>query len=297
MARLLVSDLVDEITDTLPSAATVKIVRAANKVILRIFNEVSLPEYGTFTTRVKITSGTVAVTQDSTTATFSGTPLLTTDPFQIVQIEGDDAWFTLTPSSTSVGALGSKWAAATDATATYTLVFPTVSFPKEVGSILRIWRDGERDLKFAADRGSIEGFAFLNVTGAPQYFSPYLHDSASAAPSDDLLRYILTPAPESREVLSYSFKRRPTLLVQTGGTLLTQAVPLPDAWNETIVAGTQFWMWDQRDKQERSKYWRGMYEDAFMRAKASLNPGAVVPAYGNRRSRGMWIRSPNPTGP
>lgn len=294
--RLLGSDLVNLVTDAIPSASTAKIMRAANLVLLRVHNELTLPEYGTFTTRAKVTTGTVSVAAGSTTAEFSGTPIATTDPFSLIQIEGDDAWFTLTPVDTNTGTLGSAWATTTDATATYTLVFPTVSFPKAVGGVLRIWRDGEADLFFAGDRGAAFAPAALGPTGTPTYWSPYLHDSAAASPSDDLVRLLLSPAPESAEVLSYSYRRRPTLLVESGGTVLTQAVPLPDAYNEVVYAGILFWFWNQRDRGGQGEYWRGVYENAFRRVKGYVQPSTMVQSHNARRLRGGGtMNSPIPT--
>lgn len=274
MARLTVADMIDAVTDFIPSIAQAKIVRASNYVLQRIHVETSIPEYSTVTTKAKVTTGTVSVAQDSTTATFSSAVLSTSDPFHLVQIEGDSAWFPLTPSSTTVGALASKWAVATDADATYTLVYPSISFPRGVHQVTRIWRESLGDIVYAADRGSDFQAFTGSITGTPTTWSPYAHDSASASPDDDLLRILLTPAPESREVLMYSFVRRPTLLTPGGAT--SQAYPVPEFWTPTLVAGTLFWLWDQRDKQDRSAYWLSEYNREFSRVRGTLNQSAVV---------------------
>ncbi len=272
MALKTVASLLDEVTDVLPSAAQAKVVRAANKVIRRIYGDISFVEYSTFTTKPAITTGTVSVTQDSTTAEFSATPLSTSDPINLIQIEGDSQWFVLTPSDTNTGALSSKWAEDTDATATYTLVFPSMSFPTNVGEILRIWREGEQDLKFCADRGS--EWLIGSVVGRAERWSPYLFDSTAASPNNDLLRILLTPAPEVREVWQYAYRRKQTLLTDGGAT--TQTIPLPDVWWECVVAGTLFFLWDQRDKQDRADFWRGEYERVFQRTRGMLLPSAAV---------------------
>lgn len=288
MALMTVADVIDEITDFLPSAATAKIVRSCNKVIRRIYAETTLPEYTTFTTRAKVTTGTVSVTQDSTTATFSSGVLSATDPVVLVQIDGDVNWFVVTRNAAdTAGVLSSKWAAATDSAATYTIVYPSVSFPAAVGEILRIWREGFDDLQFCADRGT--EWVTGSVSGTPVRWSPYIHDSASANPNDDLLRILLTPAPESRIVFQVAYRRRQTLLTPGGAT--SQTIPLPDVWNETVVAGTLFFMFDQRDEEGRSDFWRAEYERVFQRTRGTLLPAAAVTP---KTRRHMAVYSPLP---
>lgn len=287
MALMTVENLVDEVTAFVPSAATPKIVRLANAVIRRIYAEITIPSVSTFTTKAKVTTGTVHVIQDSTAAEFSGTPLSTSDPFHLIQIEGDAQWFVIVPSDTNTGALSSAWAAATDTTATYTIVYPAVSFPANVGEILRIWREGEPDLKFCGDRGS--EWLTGSVAGTAQRWSPYLHDSAAANPNDDLLRILLTPAPEVREVWQYAFRRRQTYLSPSGAT--SQTIPLPDVWNECIVAGILSFLWDQRDEEDRSAYWRNEYERVFQRTRGTLLPAASVTP---KARRNLTVFSGNP---
>lgn len=288
MALKTLAELIDELTDQIPSAAQEKIVRAANKVVRRIYAESTLPEYSTFTTRAKVTTGTVSVTQDQTAVTFSSGVLSATDPIVLVQIDGDEQWFVVTRNAAdTAGVLSSKWAAANDATATFTIVYPAISFPVNVGEILRIWREGEADLKFCADRGS--EWLLGSVAGTAMRWSPYLHDSASATPNDDLLRILLTPAPETREVWQYAYRRRQTLLTPGGAT--TQTIPLPDVWFECVVAGTLFYLWDQRDQQDRSAFWREEYERVFQRTRGTLLPAAAVTP---RTRRNMTVFSPRP---
>lgn len=287
MALKTIADLQDELSDAIPSAAQEKIVRACNKVVRRIYGAVSFPEYGTVTTKAKVTTGTVAVTQDATTAEFSGTPLSTSNPIALIQIDGDSQWFKLTVIDNNSGTLSSAWAQANNATATYTIVYPAVSFPAAVGEILRIWREGEQDIKFCADRGS--EWLTGSVTGTPMRWSPYIHDSAATTPNDDLLRILLTPAPEVREVLQVAYRRRQTLLTPGGAT--SQTIPLPDIWWECVVAGVLFFLWDQRDQQDRSAFWRAEYEAVFRRTLGMLLPAAAVTP---KVRRHLTVYSPNP---
>lgn len=291
MALLTLAELIDECQDVKATLPQAKIVRAANKVIRRIHAETTIPQYSTFTTRAKVTTGTVSVTQDSTTATFSSAVLATSDPIDLVQIEGETAWFLVTPGSTTVGTLSSMWPAATDATATYTLVRPTVSFPRAVAEILRIWRPGLEDLDYAPDRGGDEVERLASVTGTPVRWSPYIHDAATASPNDDLLRIILDPAPESRETWMYSYRSRPALLTPGGAT--TQTIPLPDVWNEAVIAGTLCGAYEVRDGLAAAGAKRSEYEAIVKRIKGSLLPAAVVKPGVHRRN--LTAYSPRPT--
>lgn len=273
MARLTVANLLDEILDEIPGVVQAKVTRAANKVIQRIHNETNVMDTATFTTRAATTSGTVTVTQDSTTVAFSGTPLASTDPFMLFQATGDDTWFVLTYVSTSSGTLSSKWAEATAAGSAYTIVYPTVSFPQAVGSVHRIWKSGLPDLEYVADRGD-EGFGRLGFAGRPTQWMYHGHDTTTASPNDELLRIQLRPAPETRDVFNYTYSKRPSLLDVAGAT--SQVVPLQDHWNEVVIAGTMCFCWSGRDNPDRASYWLNEYERGITRVRGQVNKAGIV---------------------
>lgn len=274
MALLTVTNLIDEVLAEIPSKETVNIVRAINKVTRRIYTELIEPTRSTFTTKVAIDTGTVSVTQDSTVATFSSGVVLAADPFRIVQIDGEQAWFTLTRGAgDTIGALSSKWPAATNATATYKIAYPTVSFPTAVGEILSVWREGFEPLQFSAD-SRLTTILPQVTSGIPTNISPFFHDEATASPSDDLRRMFLTPVPLVRMVYSYTYKPRFTFLDPAGS--VNQTIPLPDIWYESIVAGTLFWLWKQEDALTRIGPQQTIYEAALMRARGANLPNAVI---------------------
>lgn len=290
MALLTLANLIDEAQDVHTTIPQAKVVRALNKVLRRIYAETTQPEYTTFTTLPKVTTGTVAVTIDSTAVTFSSAVLSSTNPLMLLQIEGSAAWFVLTYASTTTGTLSSKWAEATDAAATYTLVFPAVSLPFAVGSVLRIWREGLGDIEYAGDRGSDDSSLTTSVTGTPTRWSYYLHDSASANPNDDLLRVLLTPAPETREVFNLTYTRRPTLLSAGGAT--TQTIPLPDVWNEAVIAGTLAYVHEIRGNNDMAAAKFRFFDRLLKQTKGDTNrAGVVMP---RRRAYGLRAISPNP---
>ena len=64
MALKTIADLIDDTTDHLPSAAQEKLVRAANRVIRRIYAETTLPEMTTFTkNQILVQAGTAMLAQ------------------------------------------------------------------------------------------------------------------------------------------------------------------------------------------------------------------------------------------
>jgi hypothetical protein len=269
MALLTLAELIDNVQDEIPGKEQALIVRACNKVIRRIQTELVEPSRSTFTTAASVTTGTVSVTQDSTTATFSSGVVLAADGFRMVQIEGDSTWFTLTRGAADTdGVLSSAGAKATDATATFTIVYPTVSLPNTVGEITDIRRVGEASLNFRASGGQ------PYTSGVPKSWSPFVHDEATANPSDDLTRIYLDPAPNARFVYTYWYKPRTPFIAVGAATTVT--VPFSDLWFETIVQGTLFFLWKQEAQAEKALLASALYEAAFARARGAQLPSAVI---------------------
>lgn len=285
MALLTLANLLDDVLDEIPGKEQEPTVRAANKVIRRLHTELVQPQRSTFTTKAATTSGTVGVTQDSTTATFSGSVLSTSDPLRLVQVEGDSTWFLVTRDAADTdGILSSKWGQATNATATYTIVYPTVSFASTVGEILSIQRPGEEPLDFRI------GGRFPETSGIPQAWSPYSHDGSSASPDNDKTRIILNPAPESRIVYSFWYKPRTTLLDASGAT--TQTIPFSDLWYECIVQGALFFLWKQEAQSEKALLASQLYERAMNRARGSALPAATIKARNRRAATYIYEERP-----
>jgi hypothetical protein len=284
MALLTLANLLNAVLDEIPGKEQAPIVRAANKVVRRIQSEHVSPVRSTFTTKAPVTTGTVAVTQDSTTVTFSSSILSATDPVMLLQVDGDSTWFVMTYASGTGGVLSSKWAEASDATATYTLVYPTVSFPAAVGQVTQIQQAGYQPLPFRM------GESCPYTTGTPSSWSPYTHDAAAAAPSDDLLRYFLNPAPDQRLVFQFWYKPRTTFLDPGGAT--SQVIPLPDVWEEAVVQGTLYWLWQQEDTREKALLHHRLYEDALARSRGAQHGAITLEPGMNRRGLYGWEERP-----
>ena len=270
MALLTLADVLNECADEIPGKAVqqAQIVRALNKVLRRIQTEFVEPTRMTFTTRVATTSGTVNATQDSTAVTFSGTPLLSTDPLMLIQIQGESTFFILTYASTSTGTLSSKWAQATNATATYTIVYPTVSFPATVGEVVRVQQYGYEPLNFRL------GGTCPWLTGIPTSWSPYYHDEQGTTPNDDLTRIFLDPAPADRFVFEAWVKPRTARFFNDTAT--TETIPFSDLWWEAITEGVKYFAFKQTSETDKAMLQSALYEGALQRARGAALPAAVV---------------------
>ena len=286
MALLTLSQLLDDCQDEIPSKAQAQVVRACNKVIRRIQTEFVEPVRSTFTTRPEVTTGTVAVTQDLTLVTFSSSILSATDPVMLVRIGSDAGWFILTYASATTGNLSSKWAAATDAASTYSLVYPTVTFPAAVGRVQKIQRPGFPPLDFRP-AGSCPW-----ASGIPTSWSPYSHDETSTTPNDDLVRIFLDPAATDRLVYEYWYDPRTTFLDPAGQT--TQTIPFSDMWYEAIVAGTLSHLWQQEGAPDKAMAKAAVAEAAFTRARGSMLPAGTIPR--TRRMPGLYAYEKRPIG-
>lgn len=293
MALLTVANLIDDTLDEIPGKGTQPIIRAINKVVRRIYTELVEPQENTFTTVPSVTTGTVAATQDSTAVTFSSGVLLAADPLpRFVQITGDNSWFLVTRNAAdTVGVLSSKWAAATDSAATFTIVYPVIAFPSGVGEIVSIGQAGFDPLKFrVGTRDTQTSWWWQMGVGLPTHFGPYIHDENTASPNDDKLAHILTPAPQDRRVYSYTYKPRATFLNPAGAT--TQTIPLQDRWYEAIVEGVLYHVWKQEGKDSRWMGQRVVYEQALSRTRGSALPAAVIGP--KRRVGGLWVYENRP---
>lgn len=287
MALLTVAELMDDVLDEVPGKEQAPITRAANKVIRRIHTEVVAPVRGTVTTKAQVTTGTVSVTQGSTTATFSSGVVLAADPLRLVRIQGDTTWFVLTRGAADTdGVLSSDWAEATNGTATFEICYPAVTFPSDVGELLEMWRTNEEKLDFRT------GIRVPITAGRPRSWGPYQHDSSSADPDNDRLRVVLDPAPQAAEAYTYWAKPRATFLDPAGAD--TQTIPFSDLWYDAITQGVLMYMWKQEGDKKKIMTQNALYEGALDRARGSQLPAAVIPP---RRVRGgVWAYEERPYG-
>lgn len=268
MAQLTVQNIIDFVQDYIPDCPQAKIVRKTNLVLQRIYGEIGQVARSTFTTKASVTTGTVSVTNGSAGVLFSSGVLSTVDPLTYIQISGSSTWYTITRNGNDAqGLLSSFFDGASGSGLSYTICYPSVTFPTSVLQVLGIWKEAFKELKFANTEHIARLFDRITV-GTPEWYAPYLTDTSGTTPDDEKLRFLLVPAPSTALTLTYAYKVRPTLLDPAGST--SQTSGLPDFYNETILNGTLFFLWDQEDKQDRSSFWKGEYESAWKRAMAQV---------------------------
>lgn len=288
MSLLTVGGLVSWVQDFVPGLPKAKVVRKANDVLQEIHETVAQVEWTTFSTRAPVTTGTVSVTAGSTAVTFSSAVLTfpNTDSLVFVRIDDDSngTWFALTPSSTTVAALSSKYAGATNAAATYRIVYPVVVFPTGVSQVTHVQRLGCK-LDFA----TLENVALREaseVVGLPRWYGPYVHD-ASGSP-DDLHRLLMTPFPDAAYSYEASVMKRPAAISTTAADAIT--VPLPAQFDRAVKFGTLALCWSQEDGETKFGPWWGRYQKALAEARAvgaAEFSGQRQGARGRRRGRNM----------
>lgn len=282
MSLLTLQNVVDWVQIHIPGYPQVKVGTALNLVVEEVFERLHQVEYTTITTLAPVTTGTVSATNGSATVTFSASVLATTDPLRIVQIGDDPTWYVLTRVSGMGGTLSSKYAGTTNATASHKIAYPAVTLPGAVGQVLRLHREGFRDLDYGPDIDP-ESYCRLGTVGAPTAFAPYSIDQ-SASPTDSI-RYLLRPAPDATYALEIDYLARPTLVDPSSATPTTEYVAVPSSFRRAVNYGTLALCWLAEDRADNP--WEMKAEDAFRKALATTGTPSSGPrrgVYAHRRS-------------
>lgn len=265
MSQLTLSDVVTFVHIHIPDYPQAKIGAAVNLILEEVYERLNEIGYSTFTTRAPTTTGTVSVTNGSTTATFSSGVLLAADAFRVVQIGDDVTWYVVTRNAAdTAGVLSSGFAGATNATAAFRIYYPTVTFPAGVGQILEIKRESDVPLQFAPGINPAT-IVSVGTVGAPRYFAPYSFDDA--ATPNDAVRVILRPFPNAMYGYEYQFIARPTLIDPDTVTPSTVKVAVPTTFRQPLLFGVLTLCW-LGDDQELSDRWSAKAENAFKKALA-----------------------------
>lgn len=299
MSQMTLADLNTLVRLYIPDRPQASIAAAANMVLQRIFNRISVPERSTFTTKAKNTSFTVTTTTDSTAITFSGNALSATDPMAVVQISGVQEWFDVTRVTDSTGTLSSKWPLDGAAGLSCTIAYPCITYPADVLSVKRRWQEGYKELTFAGDEkqeAPLGWYSAPGITagrlspGRPIWWAPFSMDTSGSP--DDLRRELIIPWPDRMYVLEYSYVKRPVLFTPAGAD--TQKTWLPAIWDQAIKDGTLFHSWVMERKRDVAEPWRLDYERSFREALAELGPVSRLGDGG--AETGVWIEEQWPVG-
>jgi len=272
------ANVLDFVDDFIPDLPQAKVVRKLNLILADIHELVGADHRGTFTTKAPVTTGTVSLTANSASVTFSSGVLLTTNPLAVVLFDGDSTWYTVTRNGAdTAGTLSSVYAGATAATATYQMVFPLVTYPSTVGQVLRVWREGMPDLIYGADEAT-PGRSIAGDTGVPLYRSPYIFNSGASP--DDSLREWLTPAPDDEYSFAYVAMTRATELAVAAST--STVLGVPGYFDRAVKFGTLALCWGQDDSEGRYAFWTDRYKMALRQAMGYEQAGAQT------RMRSAW---------
>lgn len=286
MAQMTLSDIQTQVQDYIPNKLAAAITRAANMALREMYRVAGPTKRFTFSTTAPYTTGTVAVTRGSTGVTLTGGTFAASSDKQLIQIEGDRTWFTFTRTGGTTGTLGSAWAAANDATATFTLAYAFVELPTDILSVSSLWMPDF----FPLDRISEEQYARwmggAQSTGYPRQYA--LGPAVTAGSS--ALRAELIPFPDATYAMTAAGQVRPTLVASSG-----DYSGLPEEYDDTWLSGTLMYAWDQEAKDERSAYWRNIFKAGLTAMAANRNRGfigALQEGFGDDAVAGPWNRWP-----
>lgn len=292
MSQILFSEVVTFVRVHLPNLPQLTIGTHLNLMLEEIYERLALNYYSTFTTRAATTTGTVSVTAGSTAVTFSSGVLGASDGMRVFQSNGDSTWYVLTRTNATTGVLSSAYAGATDATATYTILYPTVTFGAGVGTILRVGR-ANTNLELDLAAGAARNRVTMGVTsGIPLYYAPYAFDDG--ATPNDAHRIILTPFPNTAQAYEYEYDARPTLVDPSAADPTTVSVAIPTTFRKPLLYGTLGLCW-LREDQDSSDRWTSKAEEAIRQAMATKSKEVSGRRQGLTNRGGRYVY-PDPDG-
>lgn len=284
MSRLTFAQAKARIQHHLPDKGATSILDALNLGIQEVALHFPSKGRGTFTTLPTLSGGTVTATQDSTDIVGSGTAFAAGYQDGLFRASGDDAWFGVpTVTDTTNIAISSAWAQDSGASKTYELTQPFITLPAGVMRLERLWIAGAPVLEAQGDEKS-EWWS-EPYTGQPTHWS-----DASIGSSGER-RIMLTPFPDIRYVVRYTYSEEPTLYTSSDAS----ETNLPGFLNPLIVAAALWQAWDQEDSPERSRYWYQRFELLLRRARAERLSGHFYQAEEVGGSRGS-LRNSLPIG-
>lgn len=272
MSQLTLAQVLRLVRSHIPGLPQDKVVDNLNLTLEEVHEEIAQIEWGTFTTRAQVQTGTVSVTNNAVSVTFSSAVLTfpVTNILIFCRIDPDGTWFMVTPSSTTVGALSSAYAGATDAAATYTIVYPVIVLPAAVGKVLSIQSAGYPALTFA-DRDNMAMRAEVEIVGRPLWYGSY--DTDPNATPDDAERLVLTPFPDATYSFNYSYMKRQARIATNAATTVT--VGLAASYDRTILEGTLARCLFQEKGESVGGPWWGRYQKSLKNARGNTNTGVA----------------------
>lgn len=263
MARMTLSELVDEVDPWRRDLDTTEVGRLAN-FILRDLG----PSYGrslrtTFTTTAPDTTPTVDATQGSTSVTVASGTFATTNDGQLIQIEGGDAWYEIsgTVADTSF-TISSGFEGDTGTGLTVTVAYPRVALPTGVVSIQGISRPGKTPLGRVDGEFPPEGATNLSTSEPRSYYE------VEPTNSDDALEIMLVDPPDDVYTYTVQGRDRVTRFTSSSGS----KCGLSEANEDVLIAGTLWLVLNMNKGAEEGAFWYTIYEDKKRSGMAGKGP-------------------------
>lgn len=279
MAQLTLANLTTQVQDHMPGKQSGEITRAANMALRRLYEVVGPTVRFTLTTVAPYSTGTVAITQGQTAVTLTTGTFAASTEGQLIQPDGETTWYGFTYGSASTGTLSSGFAGSTLTAGTYTLAYANYDLPVGISSVFNLWRSTNSRLERMNDEEWVRFMEGPQSPGEPRYYA-IVKGTTSASSA---VRVMLMPFPDAIYTYTGSARARPTLFTGSG----TEYTGLPEDYDEAMLAGTLYFLWDQHDKQDRSQWWRAVWEDTLKTAKGKKNEAAEG-RYGDARFDAGW---------
>jgi hypothetical protein len=265
MSQLTYANLSTQVLDWAPGWQAGPILRASNLALRDVYALVGPTVRFTLTTTAIYNTGTVAVTQGDTAVTLTtGTFAAGTDK-QIIQMSGENTWYEFTRSSGSAGVIGSGFAGTTLTAGTFTVAYAYYDLPTTVSSVFSLWRGPRKRLARMNDE---ERDRFMDTSQVPGTPLSYLIAKGTTAGSS-AVRIMLVPYPDTVYTFLGSGRARPTVFTGSG----TEYTGLPEDYDQALIAGTLYYILNQKDKADSSAWWKREWEDFIGNAKAQQNEG------------------------
>jgi hypothetical protein len=249
------SELETEIKRWLPDKSSAAIMAAANFAIREIGKSGVFSQNfrSSITTTDPVSLTSVTATNGSTTV--SATGIVAGMANQVIQIEGDDNWYTIATATTGSLTLSSVFAGATGSgTLTATVAYARVALPAYVLTIDRIRAQNYEPLTQLDGELATETYS----TGRPDTFVPVVPVNTS-----EYLEVFLIPFPDADYTFIVEGRKKVALFSDS-----SSQSGVPEEHEDILLSGTLFYLWSAEDGEEKAAFWKQLFERGLRRGKA-----------------------------
>jgi hypothetical protein len=212
---------------------------------------------------VEVTSE-ITITQGSASVAHAGGFDEANDPGQVIKIEGSSVWYGI--DSVAVGGatatLSSTFEGADVASGDATIAYPRVILPSTLAWVRDIRRPNRRPLTLVGDEISSEGYYNPDTREPQRYFY------ATPVNSDGYSEIFLLDFPDA--VYTYMVNGPGLLTLYGAGT--TTKCGIPEIYEDVLLMGATYLLWDSEDDMGRSRTWETRYRRGLKSMKKTFGP-------------------------